>query len=53
LFVLLLLPVLVNADVHAHAGGFAFGLVLGLWLPPHARVRALAGMDSPREEGMD
>ena len=45
LFVLLLLPALVNADVHAHAGGFACGLILGLWLPPHARIRKLASVD--------
>jgi membrane associated rhomboid family serine protease len=46
LSVLLLLPVLVNADVHAHAGGFACGLVLGLWLPPHARIQQLGAVDS-------
>jgi len=45
LFVLLFLPVIANADVHAHAGGFACGLLLGLWLPPHTRVRALAATD--------
>lgn len=45
LFALLFLPVIVNADVHAHAGGFACGLALGLWLPPHPRVRALAAVD--------
>jgi len=50
LFVLLLLPVLVNADVHAHAGGFAWGLALGLWLPPHARIGKLAAVDSLRDE---
>ena len=49
LFVLLLLPVLVNADVHAHAGGFACGLLLGLWLPPHARIHKLATEDSLRD----
>ena len=49
LFVLLLLPVLVNADVHAHVGGFACGLVLGLWLPPHARIHKLAEVDSLRD----
>jgi rhomboid protease GluP len=45
LFALLFLPVIANADVHAHAGGFACGLLLGLWLPPHPRVRALAAVD--------
>jgi rhomboid protease GluP len=50
LFALLFLPVIANADVHAHAGGFACGLVLGLWLPPHPRVRALAVVD-PLAEG--
>ena len=53
MFVLLLLPVLVNADVHAHAGGFACGLVLGLWLPPHARIRKLATVDSQRDEDVE
>ena len=46
MFILLLLPALVNADLHAHAGGFASGLILGLWLPPHPRVRELAAVDS-------
>ena len=50
LFALLLLPVLVNADVHAHAGGFACGLILGLWLPPHARIHKLAAADSQTGE---
>ena len=50
LFALLLLPVLVNADVHAHAGGFACGLVLGLLVPPHRRVRELAAVDSLRDD---
>jgi rhomboid protease GluP len=53
LFILLLLPILVNADVHAHAGGFACGLVLGLWLPPHARIRNLAAVDSLRDEDVE
>jgi len=53
LFVLLLLPVLVNADVHAHVGGFACGLVLGPWLPPHARIRELAAVDSLRDEEVE
>ena len=47
---LLLLPVIANADVHAHAGGFACGLLLGLWLPPHPRVRELAAVDSLADE---
>ena len=50
LFVLLFLPVIANADVHAHAGGFACGLLLGLWLPPHPRVRELAAVDPLAEE---
>lgn len=45
MFILLFLPVLANADVHAHAGGFLCGLILGLWLPPHARVHELAAND--------
>lgn len=50
LFILILLPVLVNADVHAHVGGFGCGLVVGLWLPPHQRIRNLASVDSLRDE---
>ena len=46
LFILLFAPALANADVHAHAGGFACGLILGAWLPPHPRVRHLGRMDS-------
>ncbi len=50
LFILFFLPVLANADVHAHAGGFACGLVLGLWLPPHARISNLAAVDPLRDD---
>jgi len=50
LFILILLPVLVNADVHAHVGGFGCGLVVGLLLPPHQRIRNLASVDSLRDE---
>jgi len=50
LSVLLILPALVNADVHAHVGGFACGLVLGMWLPPHGRIRKLAAVDSLGDE---
>jgi rhomboid protease GluP len=46
LFILLFVPALANADVRAHAGGFACGLLLGPWLPPHPRVRYLGSMDS-------
>ncbi|HKQ20163.1 MAG TPA: rhomboid family intramembrane serine protease [Candidatus Eisenbacteria bacterium] len=53
LFVLFLLPIIANADVHAHAGGFACGLVLGLWLPPHPRIRALAAVDPLAEDDTD
>ena len=50
LFVLLFLPALVNADVSAHAGGFACGLLLGPWLPPHARIARLAEDDPLRDD---
>jgi rhomboid protease GluP len=50
LFVLLFLPALVKADVSAHAGGFACGLLLGPWLPPHPRIARLAEHDPLREE---
>jgi rhomboid protease GluP len=50
LFVLLYLPVLGRADVHGHAGGFACGLLLGLFIPPHPRIARLAAFDPMREE---
>jgi rhomboid protease GluP len=53
LFVLLYLPVLAKADVHAHAGGFACGLVLGVLVPPHPRVPRLAEVDPLRDEVAD
>jgi rhomboid protease GluP len=46
LFIVLFLPALANADIHAHAGGFACGLVLGLLLPPHPRIAHLGSIDS-------
>jgi rhomboid protease GluP len=46
LFILLFVPAIANADVHAHAGGFACGLLLGLWLPPHPRIAQLGAVDS-------
>jgi membrane associated rhomboid family serine protease len=42
LFVLLYLPSLLHADYFAHVGGLVTGLILGLVVPPHARVRELA-----------
>lgn len=51
MFLLLFLPVLANADVHAHAGGFLCGLLLGPWLPPHRRIAALAAVDPFAEDG--
>jgi len=50
MFILLYLPVLANADVHAHAGGFLCGLVLGVWLPPHPRIAALAAVDPLKDD---
>ncbi len=50
LFILLFLPALARADVHAHAGGFIAGLLLGPWMPPHPRVRLLAAVDTLEEE---
>lgn len=50
MFLLLFLPTLVNADVHAHVGGFLCGLVVGFWIPPHRRVAALAAIDPLRDE---
>jgi len=46
LFILLYVPAIANADVHAHAGGFACGLILGFLLPPHARIAYLGAIDS-------
>ena len=51
LFILLFVPAIVNADVHAHAGGFACGLVLGVFVPPHRRIAYLGAIDSLSEEG--
>jgi rhomboid protease GluP len=53
LFILLFLPVLANADVHAHAGGFVCGLVLGLWLRPQARVSSLAAVDPLGDDALE
>ena len=50
MFLLLFLPTLVNADVHAHVGGFVCGLVLGIGVPPHPRVAALGAVDPLRDE---
>jgi rhomboid protease GluP len=50
LFVLLFLPALGRADVHAHLGGFAAGLLLGPWIPPHPRVVLLAAVDTLEDE---
>lgn len=50
LFILLFLPAIANADVHAHAGGFATGLFLGVWLPPHPRIPQLAEVDPLRDD---
>jgi rhomboid protease GluP len=50
LFILLFVPALARADLHAHVGGFACGLVLGLWLPPHERIAILGRIDSLSDE---
>lgn len=50
LFLLVFLPTLVHADVHAHTGGFACGLLVGFLVPPHPRVALLAAEDSLRDE---
>jgi membrane associated rhomboid family serine protease len=50
LFLLVFLPTLVHADVHAHTGGFDCGFVLGFFDPPHRRVALLAAEDSLRDE---
>jgi len=41
LFVVFVGQSLLNADYLAHTGGFVTGVVLGFFLPPHARVRNL------------
>jgi len=50
LFILLFVPAIANADVHAHVGGFACGLLLGLWLLPHERVARLGAIDPLSED---
>jgi membrane associated rhomboid family serine protease len=47
LFVALFLPSLLGADYFAHAGGFLCGLVLGAFLPPHRRIRAVLEARTP------
>jgi rhomboid protease GluP len=49
LFILVFLPALAHADVSAHAGGFASGLILGAVIPPHPRVAHLGRLDSLEE----
>lgn len=49
LFILVFLPALANADVSAHAGGFASGLILGAVIPPHPRVPYLGRLDTLEE----
>jgi membrane associated rhomboid family serine protease len=49
LFVALYVPSLLNADYFAHVGGLAAGVFLGFFVPPHARVRALAEPDPPAD----
>jgi rhomboid protease GluP len=51
LFVILYIPSLLRADYLAHVGGLISGLVFGLLIPPHARVRAL--VESERMPGPD
>lgn len=50
LVLLVFLPTLVHADVHAHTGGFVCGFALGFFVPPHRRVALLAAEDSLRDE---
>jgi len=50
LVLLVFVPTLVNANVHAHAGGFLAGMVLGFFVPPHPRLETLAAYDTMREE---
>lgn len=42
LFLVLALPSLLEADYWGHSGGLLGGLLLGLFVPPHRRVRDLA-----------
>ena len=42
-----------NADAHAHLGGFALGLLLGLIVPPHPRVPRLAAVDPLADDDED
>jgi membrane associated rhomboid family serine protease len=49
LFILLFIPSLLHADYWGHTGGLAAGLILGLLLPPHPRIRELAEVDAMGE----
>jgi len=44
LFLVLALPSLLQADYWGHSGGLLGGLLLGLFVPPHRRVRELAAL---------
>jgi membrane associated rhomboid family serine protease len=50
LFMALVLPSILNADYYAHVGGFVSGLILGLAIPPHPRIRELAAEDPMGED---
>jgi membrane associated rhomboid family serine protease len=47
LFLVLALPSLLEADYWGHSGGLLGGLVLGLFVPPHRRVKDLAAPMDP------
>ncbi|HET9952025.1 MAG TPA: rhomboid family intramembrane serine protease [Candidatus Eisenbacteria bacterium] len=53
LFILFFVPAMANADVHAHVGGFACGLLLGLFLPPHPRIAYLGAIDALIDEASE
>lgn len=46
LFIVLFLPSLLQADYFGHTGGLAAGLILGVLIPPHPRLRDLSERDS-------
>jgi rhomboid protease GluP len=53
LFIVLFLPSLLHADYLGHTGGLGAGLLLGLLIPLHRRVRSLLEAAAPPAEGKE
>ena len=51
LFVVLILPSVLNADYLGHLGGLVAGLLTGLFIPPHPRLHLGEKEKAPSEKG--